>query len=1022
MIRRLVPIFVVIAVVATACSPSESELETTTTTAAATNAPTTTTATAAPAEPRELDPDGFYLVLMWHQHQPLYPKNEDGVVTRPWVRVHATKDYYDMAALVGEYPDVRATFNLTPVLLRQLEELTQGTKDIYWALTEVPADALSDEDRGFVLQRFFDVNPRVIARFPRFQELAAMRDDPASFTDDDVRDLQVLFNLAWTDPSFLAEEPLASLVAKERGFAEADKTVLLAEHERIIAATFTIHRELWESGQIEVTTTPLAHPILPLLIDTNQASVGDPSAQLPRLRFQEPGDATIHVERGLAEAERLLGQRPRGMWPGEGAVSQLAMGAFASQGVEWVGTGEDVLAKSLDLGSFERNDADTVLDAETLYKPYTAQLSRGREVAMFFRDVVLSDRIGFEYSGSPADAAADDFMQRLADIEQALAGVEGPKVVSVILDGENAWEHYDNDGIDFLRALYERLSNADFVHTVTPSELLDAFPDAPEPIEEVFPSAWFSPNFATWIGEQEEALGWDYLARARADFARAADSGDVPEDQLAQAFDLMLFAEGSDWFWWYGADQDSGDDGYFDGAFRELLGQMYDALGQERPDYTRIPIIPQRPVQPDSSQTEIVTAQTDGNLVNAEWSGASMFSDPGGGLAEIRFAVDRETLYLALVTPTQPIDGAYDVYLQIPSAGVGHGLSEDGEILGFNATHRIRWVGGEALPPELWTEEGAVTIADATATGNDSLFPAAEPVTYGIELAAPLAPLGNIESGDRITFRVVDRTTSQFSPAAGPGIVQLPDISNIEVVFEATDPEGDDHGPGTYTYPTDGVFTAGSYDLTSFSVGVEGDDIVFTFDVLASIGNPWNSPRGFSVQTFDVYVDKDPGASTGARILLPGRNAALPDTYGWEYGLTLEGWDPALYVADATGATEETKPTFKVFVIGDEGRVVARLDRSLFGDGDPAEWGYTVAVLSQEGFPSSGVRRVRDVLPTGEQYRIGGGTGSSADTRIIDLLAPEPGVQEDLLGNFDPDASSGGLDVTQLGVAPVLAA
>ena len=115
-----------------------------------------------------------------------------------------------MAALVSEYPNVKVTFNLTPILLLQLEELANGTKDVYWTMTEVPADDLTEDQIDFITARFFDVNPEIIERFPRFQELA--EHGTRSFTIDDLRDLQVLFNLAWTDPGFLAEEPLAALV------------------------------------------------------------------------------------------------------------------------------------------------------------------------------------------------------------------------------------------------------------------------------------------------------------------------------------------------------------------------------------------------------------------------------------------------------------------------------------------------------------------------------------------------------------------------------------------------------------------------------------------------------------------------------------------------------------------------------------------------------------------------------------------------------------------------------------------
>jgi alpha-amylase/alpha-mannosidase (GH57 family) len=967
------------------------------TTAPADPTPPPTVTTTTVADDEALDPDGFYLMLMWHQHQPLYPHDADGVVTRPWVRVHATKDYYDMAAMLEEFPDVRATFNLTPVLLLQLEELAAGTKDLYWVLTEIPADRLTPDEQDFIRSRFFDTNPRVVARFPRYRELADQRAAGEPFGVDDYRDLQVLFNLAWTDPDFLAVEPLASLVAKGRGFAEEDKQLVLDEHLRIIREVIPIHTRLWESGQIEVTTTPLAHPILPLIADTNLATRGDPGAILPTHRFQEIPDATEHVQRGLDVAERLLGQRPVGMWPAEGAVAQSTMSLYSREGVEWVATGEHVLAQSLGIGGFTRDAADTVLEADLLYRPWQTTQVRNPPVAMFFRDVVLSDLIGFQYSGTPATEAAGDFMRRLANIKDRLdeTGAQGPHVVSVILDGENAWEHYPNDGKDFLGALYGALSDADWVSTVTPSQYLDAFGDTLEPLEEVFPAAWFSPNFATWIGEEEEALAWDYLWRARRDLHDARRSGSFSEEALEAAFDLMLFAQGSDWFWWFGDDQDSGQDDYFDDAFRELLGQMYDALGMPRPPWVSVPIIPETPRLADRSPEGLVSVTIDDLVSDAEWAAAGYFESVAAD--RLWFGFDRETLYLRIDLGDLSADGL-DLYIGARS-DAKRAVTEGGSLLGFGATALWRWSAAEPRNASLASSLPEVDAGDVEFT---------ETLRVGfdggrLETAIPLDLLGPMEVGDRILIRPVARTaTAETVLGAAPLLIQVPDISDVDVFLEVSDPAGDDHGPGTYTYPRDEVFIPGSYDLLGFSAGVSGDDLVLTFDVAAPIHNPWGSPVGLSVQTFDVYIDRDPGAGTGQRVLLPGRNAALEEGNGWEYALTVEGWDSALYLARPDGSVEETKPSFRVIVLGDRGRLVVRLPRVLLGDGDPAAWGYAVALLSQDGFPSPGVRRVRDVEPTAQQWRLGGGPIDVNHTRIVDLLWPEPGVQEAMLAGYPP--------------------
>jgi alpha-amylase/alpha-mannosidase (GH57 family) len=996
--RRIALPLIALALIAAACTPGESE-ETTTTAMAS----TTTTTVAVEA----LDPDQLYLNLIWHQHQPLYPKDENGIVTRPWVRVHATKDYYDMAAMVEDYGgDLNVTFNLTPVLLLQLEDIVNGARDAYWVKTEIPADQLTDADKAFIMQRFFDINPRIIDRFPRYRELRDLRDAGTEFQEADWRDLQVLWNLGWTDPRFLAEAPLDAIVAKGEGFDEEDKAVVLAKHLEIVGDVVEIHKRLWDEGFIEVTTTPLAHPILPLIGDTDQALVGDPSAIMPANRFREVTDAVDQVAMGLDEAERILGRRPSGMWPGEGSVSQLVTPIWASQSVTWIATGEHVLGETLGTGSFTRDSNGTVEEADVLYHPYAAQHARVPELPMFFRDVELADRIGFEYSGSSAGAAADDFMGRLANIRDRLDELDyqGLRVVTVVVDGENAWENYDNDGIDFLDALYTNLIEADWVTTATPSQLIEAFPDAFEPLPDVFPASWFQPNFATWIGEQQEAKAWDYLYEVRDDLKKAQD--DVDDATWNAAYRAMLFAEGSDWFWWYGSDQESGDDGYFDAAYRELLGQVYDTLGNDRPSFIRVPIIPSPAQEADRTPTDLVTIPI-GRFDEDAWALGGLYD----GSNPLHWAFDAENLYVRI----DNLDGDQaDLYLGVPSADTVTGLSvgvpneADRQVLGFDASHVLRvFPDGTVRLPGV--PSGPVDDIDAVFAAGNAIDAAVK--DGSVEFSIPIEALGAVGVGDRISIlAIVDESGKNiWTPGPGRGAIQVPDIANVEVLFSSEDPTGDDTGPGTYAYPTDTVFQPGSYDLTSFSVGESGEELVFEFTVAAPISNPWDSPTGLSIQTFDVYVDTDPGSGTGARRMIDGRNAALEQGSGWERALTVEGWEPALFVATSDDDVNETQPTLTTLVFGDQGRVVVRVARDLFPDGDPTTWGYSVAVMSQEGFPSSGVRRVRDVEANAQQYRLGGSDGSLNATRIIDILWPEDGVQSDMLtpqaaiGSGDPD-------------------
>jgi hypothetical protein len=345
------------------------------------------------------------------------------------------------------------------------------------------------------------------------------------------------------------------------------------------------------------------------------------------------------------------------------------------------------------------------------------------------------------------------------------------------------------------------------------------------------------------------------------------------------------------------------------------------------------------------------------------------------------------------------------------------------QVLGFEASNVVRVVGdgtvrGPIVPPPV---DGRNVIAADLFADAESLRSSTDGDV--VVLAVPLESLGAIGVGDRLSIRViVDAAgTPGFAPADSRGAVQVPDISNVEIVFSEVDVLGDDFGPGSYTYPTESVFTPGSYDLTGFSVGLSGDELVFEFTVASPIANPWDSPVGLSVQTFDVYVDTDRVAGSGGRMLIDGRNAALASPGGWERALTVEGWEPALFTATSDDDVNETQPTMTTLVFGDDGRVVVRIARDLFPEGDPSTWGYAVAVMSQEGFPSPGVRRIRDVEPVAQQWRIGGGDISINGTRILDILSPVEGDQEAMLrapvtitsGNIDdltPD------DFAQLGL------
>jgi alpha-amylase/alpha-mannosidase (GH57 family) len=990
----------------------------------------------------------IYLSIIWHQHQPVYFKDpETGLYVRPWVRLHAAKDYVDMAAILEEYPDIKATFNLTPSLIRQLDDLAAGAKDLYWTHTEIPAGQLTDDEKQFILNQFFDTNRGIIARFPRYQELLQLRDnndDPLNvYTTQDFLDLQLLFNLAWTDPDWLEQEPLAGLVEKGRDFEEADKEIVLAEHERLIQEVIPIHKRLQDEGQIEITMTPFAHPILPLLYNTDLAREALPDVTLPASRFAYGVDAVAQVERGVELYEDHFGQAPRGMWPAEGSVAQEIITMVAQNGIEWMASDEGVLANSLGFDNFTRDSNDVVAEADQLYRPYYVEGRRGGPVAMVFRDVMISDLVGFIYSGMEGEDAAEDFVDRIHAIRDELneSGAEGPHLVSVILDGENAWEYYDNDGKEFLHSLYQMLSDDPLIETVTPSEFLEIAPDQPE-IDDLWAGSWISHDFSTWIGEDEENRGWELLAETREFlelYITGNRQGSVTDEALEEALVQMYIAEGSDWFWWYGSDQNSGSDGSFDQQYRNTLKQVYLALGEEPPTVLDVPIIPEQAVAADIASTDLISPTIDGIVEEGEWDAAGVYEASGGAMAaaqpyfdSLSYGFDAKNLYLkTTVNPDYDVpegESTVEIYLQTPGSANVNSFSRSESLLGFPSNNMLALSLTDGVPDsaaffvasgsERWGETPEVVVEFA---GGEDL----------VEMAILLADLGNADTGDRMTMRAFYQEMIELDdslqsvdmhrlPGTGPAVIAVPDLGTTTVLIDIVDPANDDHGPGTYVYPSDGVFSPGNFDITNFQVGFDDENVVFRFLLRGPVDNSWGSPNGLSLQTLDIYIDKD-GDGQGGAAMLPGRNLSLEDGTAWDYAITVEGWFPGIFVPGEEGPQRIAEAS-EFLVLTDPGqrKVTIRVPKSILGD-DPENWRYAAMVLSQEGFPSGGVMRVRDVTPTTEQWRVGGApAGATNHTRVVDFVWANQGDQEAWLSDFEiVGAPQGDLTADDFATVPV---
>jgi alpha-amylase/alpha-mannosidase (GH57 family) len=614
----------------------------------------------------------LYLNISWHQHQPLYLDPESDQLQGPWVRTHATKDYYDMAAILENYPDIHFTVNLTSSLLLQLQEYyvkrlkpfvdlrkntvdakryfskMAGKTDPWIDLALKETSEFNQTDIGYLLKNVwngFGVSEVMIGRFPQYKALKDKysKGGVDSLTNQDKREIKFWFYLANMDPDFL-ERPvklatgltvdLADLVEKngdgtytvKKRVGEEDCKRIVAETYKICSAIVPIHKKLmyrpstWK-GQIEVVTTSFYHPILPLIYDSDLAKLCQPNDPMPS-RFHFPEDAEAQVEKAVALFKKTFGVKPTGGWPAEGAVAHDVIPVIARSGIQWLATDEKILDRSKP-------------SHQPKYYPYAAYTEHDQKqgVVFVFRDTELSDKIGFVYQNYYGEDAADDFIKGV--LKYTPKDGEPDRLLTVILDGENAWEWYrlDNDGKAFQNALYRKLSKlfeTKQVVTSTVTEYLKGNPSRNIPahpietlskLEWLYPGSWINANYDTWIGGDEENRAWEYLVTARQDLGKSGLEQPSPKVGAPKAgtkawyaykaWESMYAAEGSDWFWWYGTDQTApAGDKPFDLAYITHLRNIYKfakSAGGKMPARDFRPIIS---VHPESNVTQGAMVQS----------------------------------------------------------------------------------------------------------------------------------------------------------------------------------------------------------------------------------------------------------------------------------------------------------------------------------------------------------------------------------------------------------------------------
>jgi len=605
------------------------------------------------------------VAFVWHFHQPMYSSPQSQTLPLPWVRLHCLKDYLDMLKNAQKFPGLKMTFNFTPSLLLQIRDYVSGQMtDEQFLLFKKKPEELSDEEKLQILRDFFLANwDRMIGPYPRYLSLLLKRGKnivenelPSvvqTFTPAEWRDLQIWSNLVWIDPIF--REEIKDLYEKGKDFREEDKERVISLEQRVMGSIFGEYKNAFDDGQVELTTSPLYHPILPLLINSELAKVSNPTLDIP-FKFVHPEDAEKQILEGLKVFESIFGRRPRGMWPSEGSVCEQVVPMFSKLGINWVATDEEILARSM-RRSFYRDGNGVPNYPELFYKPW-----KYGGVNFVFRDHVISDLIGFTYYAWDQEKAACDFVERIKKISNQLPSFD-KFIIPVILDGENAWEAYINDGTQFFEALYGELTRQQ-IPTTTVSGFLDEH-EVRNELPSLFPGSWIGANFDIWIGQPEDHVGWKIIEDVR----QKLTAKNITDEEI---WNRLYMLEGSDWFWWFGSGHVSATTEVFDELFSLNAIWIYGKIGEEPPPELYLPI--QRKAEFFSCQPiDKISPIIDGRVTNYyEWYSAGYVDIKRMGGTMHRFAslfsrvycgFDDESLYIRFDIGDEDITG-YDYHVK----------------------------------------------------------------------------------------------------------------------------------------------------------------------------------------------------------------------------------------------------------------------------------------------------------------------------------------------------------------------
>ena len=593
------------------------------------------------------------VAFYWHFHQPVYQLTPDGDYLMPWVRLHAVKDYLEMVNILDKFKKIKLNFNLVPVLLDAFVDYSErGIHDIHSRITVKPVEELTDDDKEFILNNFFDANYQtMIFPFDEYNRLYQKRvSNPDCtldlFDNQEYSDLMALFNLAWFDPVYKNKYPqLKKLFKKGKNYSLEDRQNIIEIQRDIIRKIIPTYKKFSKKGRIEITTSPYYHPILPILIDINgiKKSFTD---DLP-VDLKMGLDAKVQTQLALDRIEELFEKRPKGIWPSEHCVSTKTLDMFQDLGLEWTISDEGVLSNSIDF-EFVRDFKGYLEDPYHLLKSY--ENKNGMKI--IFRDAVIPNLISFEYPNHDSVLAANDLYDRIKVMQgKLLSSPDENHLLTIAMDGENCWENYAQNGFTFLKTLYKLIEDDKSLETVLISDYIEKEKHH-KPLKKLHAGSWINRNFKLWIDEPLKNLAWTYLKQGRDDFSKFVKENPL-HPNIENARRELFICEGSDWFWWYGEPNDSGRDNIFDYLFREHLKNIYYCFGLEPPAYLDMPLTAAIAKPSRYPKGEITPVMTGVDNKDDSWLNAGCIEIPDGPLLQetkffdrICFGYDKDNLYL----------------------------------------------------------------------------------------------------------------------------------------------------------------------------------------------------------------------------------------------------------------------------------------------------------------------------------------------------------------------------------------